>query len=315
MERAIVADQSNTCVRLGEGLLVKCYRRLWPGVHPETELVARLGDRVRCVPRAWGTVVFRDSEGVEHALALVQEFVPDAVDGWAWGRAIYEALAAGAAVEPWGEALGGLTAELHRALVGLPGGRPVTEADRRAWQERGARELAAALSVVDPSAAARLREWAPWIGRELEALAEAPHVALTRIHGDLHVGQVLRANAELFVVDFEGEPTRPPEERRRLDSPLRDVASMLRSFEHVPRWVLRNRAAALPVALAWTAAEREAFVEAYRTGIAGTPLSLDPGLLRAFEVEKATYEFVYAAEFLPEWMPVAVGAMGALLAA
>jgi predicted trehalose synthase len=111
------------------------------------------------------------------------------------------------------------------------------------------------------------------------------------------------------VIDFEGEPTRPLQERRAPDSPLRDVASMLRSIDHVPLWVLRDRPEARGRGEAWANACRAAFLEAY----AESGLLLDQPLLRAFEAEKAAYEFAYAEAFLPKWLPIAQAGAGLLL--
>ncbi len=312
-ERPIESDQSNSSVRLGNELLVKCYRRLWPGPHPEVELVTYLGERLGCVPRGWASVTFVDAAGLEHAVALVETLVPGAHDGWAWGRELHEALADGRAVEGWGEALGAVTAELHVALSDSLGARQATAEDRERWRARAERELADALAL--PDARRTVGRWMARIEGELEALTVPGESRVSRIHGDLHVGQVLRSRNGFFLIDFEGEPTRPPGERRSLESPARDVASMLRSFEHVPRWGLRARPQALPSALAWTVEQRQRFLAAYERGIAGSHVTLDRALLRAFEVEKATYEFVYADAFLPEWTPVAAGAMDALLGA
>jgi maltokinase len=129
---------------------------------------------------------------------------------------------------------------------------------------------------------------------------------LGRVHGDYHVGQLLRSSAGYSVIDFEGEPTRPLDERRALDSPLRDVASMLRSIDHVPLWALREQPESHEVGAAWSSACRAAFLDGYGG-------RLDRPLLRALELEKAAYEFAYAEAFLPEWRPVAEAGLGMLL--
>ena len=114
------------------------------------------------------------------------------------------------------------------------------------------------------------------------------------------------------VVDFEGEPFRTPDERRAPRSPLRDVASMLRSIDHVGRSAERRararnggplEAPGLDLA-GWLRRARERFLEAYRAGLreAGAPIVVDPELIRAFEIEKECYEFVYASTYLPSWI-------------
>jgi maltokinase len=137
------------------------------------------------------------------------------------------------------------------------------------------------------------------------------------VHGDYHVGQLLHGPHGLAVVDFEGEPTRPLAERRALASPLRDLAGLLRSYDHLARMVLRHRGdrpEELAPAAAWVARCRAGVLAAYRAGIEGSSLALDLALLDAFEVEKETYEFVYAATFLPDWLYAPRAAMRALLA-
>jgi len=150
--------------------------------------------------------------------------------------------------------------------------------------------------------AAELRQLRPRILAELGGLeVPAGPVTLQRLHGDFHIGQVLRtAGGRLVVVDLEGEPTKPVEERSRPGPALRDVAAMLRSFDHLGRYVARQVDPGCDVD-GWIARAREAYLSAYGP--------VDEGLLRALEVEKETYEFTYAAAFLPEWMYAPVGGM------
>jgi maltokinase len=297
-ERELGADQSNTSYVLGERALLKCYRRLRPGVHPEVELVTFLSGRFAGVPPALGSLHYVDG-AQDYAIALVQELVPDAEDGWAFGGRLVEEVAAGAAIEAaWAAEVGVLTAGLHAALaeLGMRSASPVDLAERRAAAERQVDEVA---RLVPPEHGARLRDG-------LEGFERAEAAALTRVHGDYHVGQILRSPSAYHVIDFEGEPTRPLEVRRALDSPLRDVASMLRSIDHVPLWVLRDRPGQHSLAVTWSGACRAAFLHAYGG-------QLDHRLLRALELEKAAYEFAYADAFLPEWLPIARAGLELLL--
>jgi maltose alpha-D-glucosyltransferase/alpha-amylase len=173
-----------------------------------------------------------------------------------------------------------------------------------------------AVAAVDREAAEELRAEASAIAARVsrfEAVATTPFVM--RIHADLHLGQVLVAEDGYRVIDFEGEPLRPIEDRRRLDSPLRDVASLLRSLDHVARSA-RRRAERRAIEAggrlerpgldidAWIERARERFLAAYVAGIrgAGSPFTVDLDLLDAFEVAKESYEFVYAATVLPSWL-------------
>jgi maltose alpha-D-glucosyltransferase/alpha-amylase len=133
-----------------------------------------------------------------------------------------------------------------------------------------------------------------------------------RIHGDYHLGQVLVTRNDFVIVDFEGEPGRSLEQRRAKQSPLRDVAGMLRSFSYAEHTALRNAAHSevefnklAPLVNAWTAEVRTAFVSAYDAGARGAALygSLQPGtgLLALFELEKALYELRYELSNRPTW--------------
>ena len=291
-ERPIGFDQSNTSYVVDERLVVKVYRRIWPGVHPEVELGRHLTETAHldCVPAFAGALHWNG-----HAVALVQEYVPGE-DGWAWGAAAVQA----GDVEDIAR-LGAASARLHAALAGY-GTRAATAADLRGRREAAGAQLEAAIAAVPEEVAAELRGLRSRILAELEALeTPAGAVALQRLHGDFHIGQVLRAaGGRLVVVDLEGEPTRPVQERSRPGPALRDVAAMLRSFDHLGRYVARELDPACDVD-GWIARAREAYLAAYGP--------VDAGLLRALEVEKETYEFTYAAAFLPEWMYAPVGGM------
>jgi len=318
-ERELGRDQSNTTYALDERLALKCYRRLWPGPHPEVELVGYLSGRSPLVPPLRGALSYRDAEGTVWPVALVQDLVPDAEDGWAWGQArLADALARRDVTvreTGWARPLGRQLAELQLALCGLDS-RVATADDAGSVRTAAAAQLEDVLALVDPGTAASLERLAPRIREELDRLCRLEGRPLARVHGDLHVGQVLDSPAGFHVIDFEGEPTRPPAERRALRSPLRDVASMLRSFEHLARWHLRDDSDPhrLALALEWVEAVRSALLAGYSDGADGSELIVDPVLVRAFEIEKETYELVYAARFLPEWTPVALASMHALLA-
>lgn len=293
-DRPLGIDQSNSSFVLGERLVLKCYRRLWPGPHPEVELVSYLGGEAECghVPAAAGCLHWGDPP---YALALLQAYVPGAEDGWAWAADTLVRSLAGepvATTTAWAGELGAVTAELHDALAAGFGTRLAAPTDLEGWSRRAEALLG---QVAD------LDELAPALRAELAVLGAARQAPLTRIHGDLHVGQVLRSPAGYRVIDFEGEPTRPPDERRALDSPLRDVASMVRSFDNLARWTLRgNPAGDETAARAWVEEARARFLDAY-----ARCRPIDGELLRALEVEKAVYELAYAASFLPEWAEVA----------
>ncbi len=325
-ERDLGADQSNTSVVLGERLLLKAYRRLWPGLNPDLEMTAFLSEDAgfTAVPRVAGFAeVVSVAEGTSTA-AMLQEFVADGADAF---ESVAEALTAWVlapgsvslefATEIAAD-LGSLTAALHAAVAdghGLPemAPRDGTRAEVRAWSAAAEEHLATALEVADGSARETIATFAPQIAEALTIIGAVPVIPeVVRAHGDYHLGQVLVAPDGFRIVDFEGEPLSPPEARRAHRPALRDVASMLRSIDHVARSAERRATArhegpleraGLDLA-AWRRRARERFLEGYRAGLleARVWLNLDEDLLRAFEIDKELYEFAYAATYLPTWL-------------
>jgi 1,4-alpha-glucan branching enzyme len=294
------------------------------------------------VPSFAGSFAVRTPAGTRFDVAIVQRFISGAVDEFetladrlaAWLRAGADE-ADGTELLTEVGAVGRTVARLHVGLGGLTGRglrpREATPADRSAWRRRARRALAEGLrsvSAMDPELAARLEGRRPELEQALGPLLGLDDRGgrnpwLTRIHGDLHVGQLIRdrsADGRFLVVDLEGEPTRTAAERRRVDLPLRDIASMLRAYDHIGRSAIRRAGSAMPgshtsVVDAWLARARTTFLDAYRAGrsAAGLEPELDPAMLHALEVEKELYEFAYAARYLPDWRYAPAAGLGWLL--
>jgi len=157
----------------------------------------------------------------------------------------------------------------------------------------------------------------------IEQLRKAEVGRAIRVHGDFHLGQVMRSDAGWHVLDFEGEPTRPVEERRRPSSALRDVAGMLRSFHYAAEVALREYGDEADVELhrlggAWERYNCERFLDGY-FGVDGIDAVLPVGeaarsfVLRVFELDKAVYEVAYEASHRPEWVGIPLSAVQRIL--
>ncbi|MGW4422165.1 maltokinase N-terminal cap-like domain-containing protein [Streptosporangium sp. NPDC004631] len=309
------AEQSNTSLVYGETYICKLFRRLIPGVNPELEIVtalARHGARHIAQPYGW---IETDLDGEPTTLAMTQEFLSTANDGWALAltsvRDLYASLDpsasnAGGDFSSESYRLGVATAEAHHELAAaFPTG--VMEAqDVKQTVEDLRRRLAQAIIEV-PRLADHARVAEEAYRRVADVVAEVP---VQRVHGDYHLGQVMRTTNDWVILDFEGEPGQPLAERRALSSPLRDVAGMLRSFDYAARHLLADhpKADALrPRAVEWADLNRSSFLAGYSAG-GGRLHAEDAVLLRALEMSKAVYEVVYEARNRPTWLPIPLAA-------
>jgi predicted trehalose synthase len=295
-EERLPVDQSHTSWRVGDAY-VKCYRRLTAGINPEVELLRVLTTHgFRHAPAYRASLQWRSPAGEAFSIALVTEFIEGGEEGWEWAAELALAGDASFAAE-----LGALARGLHELLAAALPSRTATSADTEAWHRRGEELLERALALAPELGAHETR-----VRRELAGLArpsEPP--VLARVHGDLHVGQFLRAGGRFVIVDFEGQPGKTAAERRAQDTQLRDLASLARSLDHAGRYAV-TRHGADPV-------RTEAWVDAARAGLLRGYGGCDAALLRALEWERAVYEFTYAATYLPQWMYAPRGGLNALL--
>jgi maltose alpha-D-glucosyltransferase/alpha-amylase len=348
------AQSSNTIVTLGERLFIKGYRRIRPGENPELEVGRFLTEEARfanCAPVA-GALEYTGADGVPMTLALLQAYVPNQGDGWTYTldylkRFLEErrTLSEPPPADVHGgylalaHTLGQRTAELHCALARSTASpafapEPLSDADVADWKRRVREEADAAFGLLaqrlgslpeaaraDAEALLGMRQ--PIVER-IDSFAAATHaMRKIRFHGDYHLGQVLVAQNDFIIIDFEGEPARPLEERRQKGSPWRDVAGMLRSFDYVKRAALSESAGSdeqlallAPLAGAWEAEVRGEFLAAYDEGTRQCGLYGDfaqaRDLLGLFELNKALYELRYEIDNRPEWVRVPIQGILAL---
>ncbi|WP_340376125.1 phosphotransferase [Streptomyces sp. SS7] len=304
--RLMTAEQSNSSVVYGDTFILKLFRRVAPGVNPDLELplaLAREGCPRVPAPTAWLEMDPEDGAGEPYVLGVLQPYVQGATDGW---ELALRELAKGEDFGAEARALGRATAEVHGALARALPTVTLGPAQIRPMVEGMAVRLETAAQAVPA-----LRPYAPALRTAFTALADLAAEGQTwtaqRVHGDLHLGQCLRApSGQWSLIDFEGEPARPPAERRMPQPAVRDVAGMLRSFDYAAHAGERPDPG-------WAHACRSAYCSGYAEA-AGRDPRTDPVLLRAFETDKAVYEVVYEARHRPDWLPVPLSAVERLAA-
>ncbi|SDE20744.1 maltokinase [Blastococcus fimeti] len=318
----VSTEQSNTSLVYGSEAILKLFRRLEPGLNPDVEVhdALRRTENPHIAPLL-GHIEIDDADPANEpaTVAMLQTFVPNASDGWRLATASVRDLYAegdlhadevGGDFAADSERLGTATASVHRDMAAVLPTEPA-DSDWYAAVARQMRErLDAAVEIVP-----QLAEHVDGLRQVYAAVAESTEpVVRQRVHGDLHLGQVLRTATGWIVLDFEGEPARPLASRRELDSPLRDVAGMLRSFDYAARHMLVEQpddSQRAYRAQEWAERNRAAFCAGYSQAGGIDPCGDSP-LLRAFEADKAVYECVYEARNRPHWLMIPLDSLSRL---
>jgi maltose alpha-D-glucosyltransferase / alpha-amylase len=347
--RAVDTEQSNTTALVGNDYVVKLFRRLEPGVNPEIEVGRFLTQTVPFphVPPLLG-IVELEQNGTRSALAVVHGFVGNQGDAWTVTSAYLErfveeqrlltAEAAGHSDEQSAylrrvEQMGRRVAELQQALASrddIPefAPEPIMPDDVRRWTEdvlqragRTLDELAlrrSNLSDDDRQLVDGLLSYRGSLPARLgELLLASADAMKIRHHGDFHLGQILIVKDDIFIIDFEGEPRRSLEDRRRKAPAARDVAGLIRSIDYSATAALERALKSAPddqgkIAHAlddWRELSVAAFLAAYRQSLGGAklwPPSVQDAdrLLDFFLLEKAFYEIEYELAHRPDWLRV-----------
>jgi maltose alpha-D-glucosyltransferase/alpha-amylase len=341
--RRIGGDQSNTSVLIEEYAVVKLYRRLHDGIHPEVEMMRFLMEQgFEAAPALYGTmerggttiavlIQWLRNQGVawSHALGYFRRFVEHEILG--------EAEAAGNGAPPadaedyyftLARQLGRRAGKMHVALC--PEGttdpafapEPITPDDLARWKDAVSRQASEVLPEIEQISAAQRRQ----VMDRISALPESVEALKTRYHGDFHLGQVLVVRNDFAIIDFEGEPMRPLAERRAKSSPLKDLAGMLRSFHYAEATIVRELSEVHPArseaveqhAAAWRRRTVSEFLAGYEEATRSCPsVPQDPDTRRAllgfFLIEKALYEIAYERANRPAWVAIPVAGLLELL--
>jgi len=361
--RWLAAEQSNSSLVIGDKIVLKLVRRVVGGIHPEAEMsryLTKLG--YANTGPLYGEVVRVDPQGVPHTLVILQGFVDNQGDAWNYAldylRRVVDELAVtgetddakpdqaaqAGGFEGYGNIagiIGKRLGELHVALATPTDDeafspRRATAKDVKGWVDGTLQLLTSALDILEQKAASfnehdrglaqSLLDRREMLINAVKKLVPSDADALcTRIHGDFHLGQVLMAQGDAYLIDFEGEPARTLEERRRKTSPLRDVAGLLRSLsyasaaaqpttENAPAQTADRKRALFERMRAFA---EEKFLRQYRQAIETSPETIADqrvfsALLDLFLIEKAAYEIRYEAANRPTWIGLPLRGLASL---
>ena len=353
------AEQSNSSLILGDVAMVKLIRHIFPGIHPEVEMTRYLTEvGYRNTAQLLGEVARIDPDGNRYTLILVQAAIRNQGDAWTWmltnlRRSIDEITVTGLEGEAVDEhfrplvdlaaTIGRRLGELHMALARPTEDeafkpRRATEKDVAAWNRTVGAQIAHSLTMLDANSG----------GLEGQAAADAQLILarrddlitlveqlsasaisslMTRHHGDFHLGQILVAESDAYIIDFEGEPTRDLSDRRAKSNPLRDVAGLLRSLSYLAASADLDRelvsevddARHAELVTRFTELAETAFLNAYFEAVADCePLELTEEarekILDLFLLEKAAYEIAYEVRSRPHWLPLPLAGFAAIAA-
>jgi maltose alpha-D-glucosyltransferase/alpha-amylase len=345
--RRLSAEQSNSSIIVGQAIVMKLIRRVMEGINPEVEMVRYLTEHGYAnTPELLGEIAMVGSDGAGHSMIVAQRFIQNQGDAWQFtlnylGRFI-GALGIGektladeadllSGYGAFARAVGTRLGELHAllaqpseddAFAPLPADAETTDAWAKGAAvqlERALESLAQAGDIADEDAARAARflleHRAPLMALP-ERLAQAGAGSLqTRIHGDFHLGQVLVSTGDAYIIDYEGEPSKPLDVRRAKSSPLRDVAGLLRSFDYAAAAAgqgpdIAVNAQAAPALSRFVEEMSATFLGAYRAiAHEAAPRwvgdeAAEAALLDLFLLEKAAYEICYEAANRPGWLGI-----------
>lgn len=318
-QRLVDTDQLNQSIVVDEHYLVKWQLLARPSAAVEKMLVLQTSPAL--TPAIYAALTWQSSPTSERCLvATVSRYLPGATDGWVWAVDLLRSFGLGDSVDvisPF-ERIGVMTAQMHAAFSSLNRSH-VSRQVIEGWRDQALSELdEAKTKLVDDSSRAFWRH-VDKIENAFTSFVPGAEAIVTPIHGDYHVGQILRDPSEqLFIIDFDGNPLAAPNEAQSLQPPTRDVASMHAAIDHVARVTIhRNPDVNHQLVSAWVPRAQEAFLSAYRAELARQKAEdlFDPSLMSLFTVQQEIREYLYAVQYLPHWVYVPDAALEAMFGA
>ncbi len=285
--RIWTVEQSNSMIALGEDALIKVFRKLEPGPSLEAELLSGLEGRD--APRLLGRLTVPWPEDQTTDVGLIMERIPSSEDGFVLAG---DACASGRDFGPQATELGRTLGRVHARLAEAFGVSTVSGESIAEEMNTRLDDACAQFQRLEPFRSAASQAFEALRGETLPS---------QRIHGDFHLGQALWADGRWILLDFEGEPAKTYQERRRPDSPWRDVAGLFRSIDYATS---RHQDPSSPQAAAWAEQAREAFWSGY----CGSKSSV-PKIVTAYEIDKTIYEVGYELRNRPTWVDIPLGAL------
>lgn len=329
--RPFSGEQSNSSIILNKDMMMKVYRRRTDYYSPDYQIPKALQEQTRFggTPECHGSIRYRHDED-ESLLATVFTFIENEGDCWSFFTGLLKERLQDGGIDSTFlseeiTALGQLSANMHNALASLQGENflpvPVTIDDLSSWL------MALSDNVMTLDRNRLKKEGIPSadaiIDRARSLLSPLQNVQIvkTRIHGDYHLGQVLKHGRDYYVIDFEGEPMRSLEYRRLRHSPLKDVAGMIRSINYAAAFCTASSSDQdyIESGISWAAANTRTFLNSYLAAV-DRDLFYIPrddqstkSLLDFFILDKALYEFNYEINNRPSWASIPLRAISNIL--
>jgi maltose alpha-D-glucosyltransferase/alpha-amylase len=344
----LTAEQSNSSLTIGDTAMLKIFRRISGGQHPEAEMSRYLtAAGFAHAPPLFGEILQMSDRGAPHTLGVALGFIRNQGDAWSWildhlTRAL-DSLAADSELDVLSDCeaiaavIGRRLGEMHAVLARQTpdsafAPKQADKDDTAVWVRKTEQRLEKALSVIehtrdwtnaaDAERAKGLLHARAKLSAAIRTLAKSGiGTVMTRIHGDFHLGQVLVASGDAYIIDFEGEPAASIEERRAKTSPLRDVAGLVRSISYAGAALREGKGVASApndaaqrdtLIVEFRRRATQAFLKQYWTARGGAHNAGERALLDLFLLEKAAYEIAYEAANRPTWIGVPLAGLAAL---